>query len=258
MLWAMRFIWHPVWFWIGAGVVSAPALYTLLREVVYRRTTVLEFGLGVAVILGAWAAIQALWEQPAGLVMAGYLVIAGAYIVVMCNRIASLSDRPMVERELRRAQAAAQRDPTNAAARAYLGELCLRLGRPEEAVEHLGEAVRIAPLPHYGSMLKEANEAVRASREGQVRCRVCGALNPVSNMLCSQCGATVAGFGFLAERVGLTYLGKPRWAAGLVFVPVTALALLVGKLHPMVAVGVTGAMSVAFVVQANRLISGQQ
>ncbi len=256
MHWALGAIWHPLWLWAGAGAVSAAPLYALLREVVSRRISAFEFGLGLGALLSIWAAIQAFWGQPAGLVLLAYLVLAAGYVLVMCNRVASLSDRRVVERELRRAEIAVRRDATNAAARAYMGELHLRLGNAAEAVKELAEAVRLAPLPHYEGKLKEAVEAQRTQQVGQVRCRVCGTINPVGAMLCSKCGTTVAGLGFLAERVGVTYLGKPRWSAGLIFVPLLALSVGVGRLHPLLALGIMGVLSLACAVTVARLLRG--
>ncbi len=255
--WVERVVWHPLWLWAAVGVVSAPPLYALLREVVWHRITALEFGLGLTVVFSIWAAIEAFWGEPAGLVLLVYLVLAAVYVVVTCNRIARISDRPVMERELQRAEAAARRDPSNAAAKAYMGELYLRMGNAEEALRQFGEATRLSPQPYYESRLREAGQALRASQGGEVRCRVCGSMNPAGAMLCKKCGGSVAGFGFVSERVGLTYLGRPRWSAGLMVVPVAALSVLAGGLHPLLALAIMGGVSVALVVRLGKIVRGQ-
>jgi len=216
-------------FWLFACPGLGLGLFFLMREVLEHRLTAWEFTFGAAMLFllvaGAW---RGKGTPVAPILMAG-VWLSSLYIALTALRLARMSDRPILERELLRAQRALMYDPQNPAARTYLGELYVKLGRLEEGIRELEEAVRLRAGQTARATLEKALEIKRARETGMYPCPLCQHLNPLASSTCVRCGAIFSEIGFLAEEMGLIYRGRPRWLALLLFLPLIALGVTMGR-----------------------------
>ncbi|MEJ5252156.1 MAG: hypothetical protein HPY54_02150 [Chthonomonadetes bacterium] len=136
------------------------------------------------------------------MLMALVLMVSGMAIVPwlgeMFNRRAL---RKMEEEEMYRARDALVANPENHIARVVLAEKLYRLGRLEEAIEHLDYAVSNSPSisrMERGKLQLWKRELEFAQRK-LVLCPMCGAENPGEARRCIQCGSPMQTLSALKE-----------------------------------------------------------
>jgi len=139
----------------------------------------------------AWLAFMALL-----LLVSGVLMVP--YIGDMFNRRAL---RKMDEEEMYRARDVLAADPDNHLARVVLAERLYKLGRLDEAIEHLEYAVENSPgisRLERGKLQSWKREQAYAERK-LVTCPMCGAENPGEARQCIQCGSPMESFSALKQ-----------------------------------------------------------
>jgi tetratricopeptide (TPR) repeat protein len=126
--------------------------------------------------------------------MALLLLVSGVALVPwigeMFNRRAL---RKMDEEEMYRARDVLAADPENHLARVLLAEKLYRLGRLDEAIEHLEYAVENSPALsrlERGKLQSWKREQAFAQRK-LLTCPMCGAENPGEARRCVQCGSSL-------------------------------------------------------------------
>lgn len=148
--------------------------------------------MGLLLVSGsAWMALMALLLLVSGVAMMPWLGD-------MFNRRAL---RKMDEEEMYRARDALAADPENHIARVVLAEKLYRLGRLDEAIEHLEYAVESSPAIsrlERGKLQSWKREQAFAQRK-LVLCPMCGAENPGEARRCIQCGSPIETFAALKE-----------------------------------------------------------
>lgn len=148
--------------------------------------------MGLLLVSGsAWMALMALLLLVSGVAMMPWLGD-------MFNRRAL---RKMDEEEMYRARDALAADPENHIARVVLAEKLYRLGRLDEAIEHLEYAVESSPAIsrlERGKLQSWKREQAFAQRK-LVLCPMCGAENPGEARRCTQCGSPIETFAALKE-----------------------------------------------------------
>lgn len=139
----------------------------------------------------AWLALMALILLVSGVAMMPWLG-------EMFNRRAL---RKMDEEEMYRARDALAANPENHIARVVLAEKLYKLGRLDEAIEHLEYAVESSPSIsrlERGKLQSWKREQAFAQRQ-LVLCPMCGAENPGEARRCLQCGSPMETFAALKE-----------------------------------------------------------
>jgi tetratricopeptide (TPR) repeat protein len=109
--------------------------------------------------------------------------------------------RKMDEEEMYRARDALAANPENHIARVVLAEKLYKLGRLDEAIEHLEYAVESSPSIsrlERGKLQSWKREQAFAQRQ-LVLCPMCGAENPGEARRCLQCGSPMETFAALKE-----------------------------------------------------------
>jgi tetratricopeptide (TPR) repeat protein len=148
--------------------------------------------MGVLLVSGsAWTAFMALVLLISGMAMVPWLG-------EMFNRRAL---RKMDEEEMYRARDALAQNPENHIARVVLAEKLYRLGRLDEAIEHLEYAVESSPALsrlERGKLNAWKREQAFAQRQ-LVLCPMCGAENPGEARRCIRCGSPIETFAALKE-----------------------------------------------------------
>lgn len=148
--------------------------------------------MGLLLVSGsAWLAFLALVLLVSGVAMMPWLGD-------MFNRRAL---RKMDEEEMYRARDALAADPENHIARVVLAEKLYKLGRLDEAIEHLEYAVESSPALsrlERGKLQSWKREQAFAQRK-LVLCPMCGAENPGEARRCIQCGSPIETFAALKE-----------------------------------------------------------
>ncbi len=134
--------------------------------------------------------------------MALILLVSGVALVPwigdMFNRRAL---RQMDEEEMYRARDVLAQNPDNHLARVVLAEKLYKLGRLDEAIEHLEYAVENSPgisRIERGKLQSWKRELAFAQRH-LVLCPMCGAENPGEARRCVQCGSPIETFHALKE-----------------------------------------------------------
>lgn len=148
--------------------------------------------MGLLLVSGsAWLAFLALVLLVSGVAMMPWLGD-------MFNRRAL---RKMDEEEMYRARDALAADPENHIARVVLAEKLYKLGRLDEAIEHLEYVVESSPALsrlERGKLQSWKREQAFAQRK-LVLCPMCGAENPGEARRCIQCGSPIETFAALKE-----------------------------------------------------------
>lgn len=148
--------------------------------------------MGLLLVSGsAWLAFLALVLLVSGVAMLPWLG-------EMFNRRAL---RQMDEEEMYRARDVLAADPNNHLARVVLAEKLYRLGRLDEAIEHLEYAVENSPAIsrlERGKLQSWKREQAYAQRK-LVLCPMCGAENPGEARRCVQCGSPIEALAALKE-----------------------------------------------------------
>jgi len=148
--------------------------------------------MGLLLVSGsAWLAFMALM-----LLVSGVAIMP--WLGEMFNRRAL---RKMDEEEMYRARDVLAADPENHLARVVLAENLYKLGRLDEAIEHLEYAVESSPALsrlERGKLQSWKREQAYAQRK-LVLCPMCGAENPGEARRCIQCGSPIETFAALKE-----------------------------------------------------------
>lgn len=148
--------------------------------------------MGLLLVSGsAWLAFMALM-----LLVSGVAIIP--WLGDMFNRRAL---RKIDEEEMYRARDALAADPENHLARVVLAEKLYKLGRLDEAIEHLEYAVESSPALsrlERGKLQSWKREQAFAQRK-LVLCPMCGSENPGEARRCIQCGSPIETLAALKE-----------------------------------------------------------
>jgi tetratricopeptide (TPR) repeat protein len=148
--------------------------------------------MGLLLVSGsAWLAFMALM-----LLVSGVAIMP--WLGEMFNRRAL---RKMDEEEMYRARDVLAADPENHLARVVLAEKLYKLGRLDEAIEHLEYAVESSPALsrlERGKLQSWKREQAYAQRK-LVLCPMCGAENPGEARRCIQCGSPIETLAALKE-----------------------------------------------------------
>jgi len=148
--------------------------------------------MGLLLVSGsAWLAFMALM-----LLVSGVAIMP--WLGDMFNRRAL---RKIDEEEMYRARDALAADPENHLARVVLAEKLYKLGRLDEAIEHLEYAVESSPALsrlERGKLQSWKREQAFAQRK-LVLCPMCGSENPGEARRCIQCGSPIETLAALKE-----------------------------------------------------------
>lgn len=182
--------------------------------------------MGLLLVSGsAWLAFMALILLVSGIAMVPWLG-------EMFNRRAL---RKMDEEEMYRARDALALNPENHIARVVLAEKLYKLGRLDEAIEHLEYAVENSPAIsrlERGKLHSWKREQAFAQRR-LVLCPMCGTENPGEARRCIQCGSPIETFAALKEWAAQEHVVQKILRAWLTVMAVLTLLSFVFLLLPL-------------------------
>jgi len=134
--------------------------------------------------------------------MALLLLVSGVALMPLLGEVFNRRAlRKMDEEEMYRARDVLAANPENHLARVVLAEKLYRLGRLDEAIEHLEYAVESSPAIsrlERGKLQSWKREQAFAQRK-LLTCPMCGAENPGEAQRCVQCGGSLETFTALKE-----------------------------------------------------------
>jgi tetratricopeptide (TPR) repeat protein len=187
--------------------------------------------MGLLLVSGsAWLAFMALM-----LLVSGVAIMP--WLGDMFNRRAL---RKIDEEEMYRARDALAADPENHLARVVLAEKLYKLGRLDEAIEHLEYAVESSPALsrlERGKLQSWKREQAFAQRK-LVLCPMCGSENPGEARRCIQCGSPIETLAALKEWAAQEQVVQKVMRAWLTVMAVLTVLSFVFMLLPLEMQGV--------------------
>lgn len=129
------------------------------------------------------------WGSVLG-VLLGCTLLFGIVVWWALKRVsASQMRRYLDEQEIARYKATIERDPRNAGAHSYLGDVYLRMKRYDDAIREFEIALELDPTSRSDRYkLKKAREAKQQAEAHGIVCPRCRKINPRTVGKCIQCG----------------------------------------------------------------------
>jgi tetratricopeptide (TPR) repeat protein len=177
---------------LGGGVAAvtvAGVMSLLVEQKVELWEAVLLAGLAVSMLAVGVSTMGSLWYL---LALVGNISLAVLVCWVMLSpRSGSL--KRLLEQDERAALAAIERDFTNAAAHAFLGDIYRKQGRFDQAIEQYRIAQSLVPsLPGERQRLDELIARAEEQAADTRRCPHCGKFMPRRSGFCPHCGGRMA------------------------------------------------------------------